>query len=70
MQKTSKRLRNFREAACMTIEDVARELNLKPQAVIHWENGDWMPNVANLFQLAQLYEVTMDELVASERSIA
>lgn len=44
-------------------ESLAAELGLTRQAVSRWERGESLPDTENLIALADLYGVTLDELV-------
>lgn len=41
--KAGKQIALLRKSKGLTQEDVARELNISPQAVSKWENGHTMP---------------------------
>lgn len=58
-------LRRQRESRGLTQEAVAASLNISRQAVSKWENGDAEPSTANLLALADLYGVSVDELLRS-----
>ena len=44
--KAGKQIALLRKSKDLTQEDVARELNISPQAVSKWENGCWEPAVS------------------------
>ncbi len=47
----------------MTQEFVAESLGVSRQAVSKWENGTTDPSTSNLIALAQLYEISAEELL-------
>lgn len=47
----------------MTQEYVAESLGVSRQAVSKWENGTSDPSTSNLFALAKLFGVTVEELL-------
>ena len=55
-----KKLRNSRK---YTQEEVAEKLNVSRQSVAKWENGETMPDINKCKQLANLYDITLDDLV-------
>ena len=62
------RLRNVRLATGMSLREVARQLGVSPSFVSQLENGKSQPSVATLYSLAQLLNVSIDELFAAEES--
>lgn len=47
----------------MTQEFVAESLDVSRQAVSKWENGTSDPSTSNLFALAKLFDVSVEELL-------
>lgn len=47
-------------------EEVAEQIGVSRQAVAKWENGTTTPDINNCVSLAQLYDVSLDELVNFE----
>ncbi|WP_294647476.1 helix-turn-helix transcriptional regulator, partial [uncultured Faecalibacterium sp.] len=47
----------------MTQEFVAETIGVSRQAVSKWENGTSDPSTSNLFALAKLYGVSVEELL-------
>ena len=66
VQKTAAFLVEQRRKLGMTQVDVASRLNVSYQAVSKWENGT-LPNVELLVELAQLFHVTVDEILAGRK---
>ena len=56
-------LREHRTNCKMTQEFVAESLGLSRQAVSKWENGATDPSTSNLFALAKLFGVSVEELL-------
>ena len=46
--------------------DLAKILNISYQTISHWENGHCEPSISQLIQLADLFSVTLDDLVGRE----
>ena len=59
-------LLNLRKVHGFSQEYVAERIGVSRQAVAKWENGTSTPDIANCAALAELYNVTLDELVHFE----
>ena len=59
----SETLKDHRTRCKMTQEFVAESLGVSRQAVSNWETGESDPTMSNLVLLAQLYGVTLAELL-------
>ena len=59
----SETLKDHRTRCKMTQEFVAESLGVSRQAVSKWETGETDPSMSNLGLLAQLYGVTLAELL-------
>ena len=59
-------LKNHREAAGYTQCEVARKTGLTQAAISRWEDDLRIPNIENCILLADLYEISLDELVGRE----
>ena len=56
-------IRDHRTALNLTQEYVAEQLGVSRQAVSKWENGTSDPSTSNLFALARLFGVPVEELL-------
>lgn len=61
-------LRELRQAQGITQEALANELGVSNRSVSRWETGRTMPDFDLLIELAKRYDVSVDELLAAERS--
>lgn len=59
----AQRLAELRRERGFSQEDLANQLGLSRQAVSKWERAESAPDMGNLIALADLYEVTIDELL-------
>jgi AbrB family looped-hinge helix DNA binding protein len=59
----SMNLKNLRKKSKFTQEEVADKIGVSRQAVAKWENGETVPDINNSFALAELYGVSLDDLV-------
>jgi transcriptional regulator with XRE-family HTH domain len=66
VSKLGARLKRVREASGMSLREVARQLGVSPSFVSQLENGKSQPSVATLYSIAQLLEVSIDELFSAE----
>ena len=57
------RIVELRGARGLSQEALANELGISRQAVSRWERGEALPDTENLIALADLFGVTLDELV-------
>ena len=62
----SENLQRLRKEKGLSQEDVAQKLFVSRQSVSKWENGNAEPGVENLKTLANLYGVTLDQLVGND----
>lgn len=56
-------MKKLRKSAKLTQEQVAERLNVSRQTVAKWETGESLPDIDNCIALAQLYKVSLDDLV-------
>jgi transcriptional regulator with XRE-family HTH domain len=61
------RLARIRKSKGMTQEEVADKLHVSSQAVSKWENDASYPDIDGLLALADLFDVTVDELVGKNK---
>ena len=62
----SENLQRLRKEKGLSQEDVAQKLFVSRQSVSKWENGNAEPGVKDLTALADMFGVTLDELVGRE----
>lgn len=55
---------SMRKRAGLTQQESARKLGVSQGAVSQWENGNIKPRAAILIKLAELYDCTIDDLLA------
>ncbi len=61
-----KRFQRLRKRANLTQEDVSARLNITPQAVSKWENDISAPDISSLSEIADIFGVSIDELLGKE----
>ncbi|MCQ2584081.1 MAG: helix-turn-helix domain-containing protein [Treponema sp.] len=60
-----KSLRKFNKISVSALQEVFGMAN--PQAIYNWESGKNMPSIDNLIVLAQVFDVTIESLIATNR---
>lgn len=62
----SEKLQLVRKSKGMTQEELAEKLDVSRQAVAKWESGQVYPDINNLIQISNLFNVTVDYLVRDQ----
>ena len=70
MQYTASKLAEARRAKDMTQMELAERLGISFQAVSSWERGNTMPDIAKLPEIADILEVSVDELLGGNTKVA
>lgn len=65
IRKFGKYLAALRKKADMTQMELADRLNLTRQAISKYEQGESFPNVSGLVLIAEIFHITLDELISS-----
>ncbi|MDD6154918.1 MAG: helix-turn-helix transcriptional regulator [Eubacteriales bacterium] len=60
------KLKEARQKAGMTQEQLADRIMVSRVTVSHWENGRSLPDIASLITLSDLYQISLDELVKGD----
>ena len=61
--KLAENIRFYRKQLGLTQEELARKLILQQNRVSNYENGYSTPDVYTLCRLAEIFDVTLDDLV-------
>ena len=56
----------LRKAKNMTQEELAEKLNVTRQTLSKWETGDSLPDIEKSRMIADIFDVSLDELVTHE----
>ena len=62
----SEKLKEARQKAGMTQEQVAEKVMVSRVTVSHWESGKSLPDIVSLISLSDLYCISLDELVKGD----
>ena len=68
MESFGTRLADIRRQHNMTQNDIADRLNISAQAVSKWENDITMPDIYTLLRLADIYNMSLDELAGRTKN--
>lgn len=68
MTPFSTQLRKRRGVKNLSQDALSEQLFISRQSISKWENGDATPDLENLVKLAEVLEVSLDELVLGEKS--
>ncbi|EDP68389.1 putative transcriptional regulator [Carnobacterium sp. AT7] len=63
------RLKQSRTNKGFSQTNVADHLNISRQSISKWENGNSLPDLANLVKLSNYYEVSIDELLKENKQL-
>lgn len=61
-------IRNCRKQAGISQEKMAEMIGVSRQAITKWENGTGTPDIPNLVALAELFQISLDELLLNEKN--
>lgn len=67
-KKTGEFLKSLRKANGLTQEDVANHLLVSPKTISRWECGDGLPDINIISDVAELYNITVDEILKGEKN--
>lgn len=59
----------YRKQAGMTQAELAEKLNYSDKAVSKWERGESIPDVITLMQLANLFDITVNDLIVDPEQL-
>lgn len=64
--KLANNIRFFRKANNLTQEELSKQLGGSKNLVSNYENGISTPDIYTLVKLADIFDITLDELVGRE----
>lgn len=64
--KIADNIRFFRKANNLTQEELSKQLGGSKNLVSNYENGISTPDISTLVKLADIFDITLDELVGRE----
>ncbi len=60
-------LKELRKEKQLSQEQLAEQFNVSSRSVSRWENGNTMPDITLIIELADFYEIDIRELLSGER---
>lgn len=60
-------IKHYRKQAGLSQEKMAEKIGVSRQAVTKWETGTGTPDIANLMAIAELFQISVDELLSNEK---
>lgn len=60
------KIQELRKSKKMSQENLAELLNISRQAVAKWENGESYPDINNLIQLSNIFNISVDRLLKDD----
>lgn len=69
MENVGRRISELRKENNMTQMELADKLGISFQAVSNWERGNSMPDISKLPELAELFGVSIDELLGEKSEV-
>ena len=60
-------IKHYRKQAGLSQEKMAEKIGVSRQAITKWENGTGTPDIANLMAIADLFQISVDELLSDEK---
>ena len=61
------KLQEYRTKNNFTVEDLADKLGIEENTIISWESDESVPSESKLYELATIYEVSLDELLGEAK---
>ncbi|MGC6768304.1 helix-turn-helix domain-containing protein [Enterococcus sp. LJL51] len=69
MSKFNELIYTLRKERGFTQEEIAQEINVTRQTISNWETGSAQPTIDKAIDLANLYDVSMDELIGRQPTV-
>lgn len=61
-------IKHYRKQAGLSQEKMAEKIGVSRQAITKWENGTGTPDIVNLMAIADLFQMSVAELLSNEKS--
>ncbi|MDB6354724.1 helix-turn-helix transcriptional regulator, partial [Trichococcus sp. K1Tr] len=63
------KLKELRKEHNYSQQQLAEKLHVTAQAISKWENNKSVPDIINLVQLSEVYGITLDYLIKSDKQL-
>lgn len=60
------KIKLLRTGKKLTQSELAKKLNVSSQAISNWERHKGYPDIANIIQVSDLFEISLDELIKND----
>ena len=61
-------IKHYRKQADLSQEKMAEKIGVSRQAITKWENGTGTPDISNLMAIADLFQISVDELLSNKKN--
>ena len=65
MESLGQTITEYRKKLSLTQKDLGEKLNVSPQAVSKWENGQAEPDASTIKKLCEIFKISTDELLGN-----
>lgn len=65
MENLGQTITEYRKKLSLTQKDLGEKLNVSPQAVSKWENGQAEPDASTIKKLCEIFKISTDELLGN-----
>ncbi|QPK93613.1 helix-turn-helix transcriptional regulator [Actinomyces sp. zg-332] len=62
-------LRELRNNSGLTQEQFAHKIGVSRAAIAKWESNRGIPDIANLIQISDIFDISLDELVRGDKAV-
>ena len=70
MYETGNNITRLRKINNLSIRDVQEAMGFNtPQAIYKWQRGECMPSLDNILVLSQLFNKSVEEIIAIDREV-
>ncbi|MEH7612843.1 helix-turn-helix domain-containing protein, partial [Gottfriedia acidiceleris] len=69
MKKVGRQIAQLRKVNKITQMKLADQLGVSFQAISNWERGETMPDISKLPELAEIFNVSIDEILGNEKGV-
>ncbi len=66
MENLGNKISEYRKQLDLTQKDLGDKLNVSPQAVSKWENGQAEPDASTIKKLCEIFKISTDELLGND----
>lgn len=64
--KIGEKIKSLRQSNGLTQKELSEKLNVSSQAISNWEREKGYPDIANIIQLSDLFNISLDTLIKED----